>query len=167
MAPLLADPRTHEFDIIAIQEPWKNPHIETTYCPTRSPFYLLYPPEGRARSCFLINKKLDITSWELGPLTPDLCSLQIRTENGSKLWIHNIYSQPPYSYSTTEYNTPISALPELLSEPGEHILLGNLNLHHPWWCGPRNPATHKAADQLIDTLQTHDMQLALPNGSVT
>ena len=62
MAPLLADPRTHEFDIIAIQEPWKNPHIETTYCPTRSPFYLLYPPEGRARSCFLINKKLDIIS---------------------------------------------------------------------------------------------------------
>src|SRR3982075_990106 len=167
MAPLLADPRTHEFDIIAIQEPWKNPHIETTYCPARSPFYLLYPPEGRARSCFLINKKLDITSWEPGLLTPDLCSLQIRTENGSKLWIHNTYSQPPCSYSTTEYNTPISALPELLSEPGEHILLGDLNLHHPWWCGPRNPATHKAADQLIDTLQTHDMQLALPNGSVT
>ena len=167
MAPLLADPRTHEFDIIAIQEPWKNPHIETTYCPARSPFYLLYPTEGRARSCFLINKKLDITSWEPGPLTPDLCSLQIRTENGSKLWIHNTYSQPPCSYSTTEYNTPIPTFSELLSEPGKHILLRDFNLHHPWWCGPRNPATHRAADQLIDTLQTHDMQLALPNGSVT
>ena len=41
MAPLLADPRIQKFDIIAIQEPWKNPYQETTYYPSLCPFYLL------------------------------------------------------------------------------------------------------------------------------
>src|SRR3981081_3537100 len=105
----------------------------------------------------------------MGARTPD--PRPMLSPNKDREWKRTMdpqyHSQPPCSYSTTEYNTPIPALSELLSKPGEHILLGDLNLHHPWWCGPRNPATHKAADQLIDTLQTHDMQLALPNGLVT
>jgi hypothetical protein len=45
MAPLLADPRIQDFDIIALQEPWTNRYKDTTYCPRAAPFFLAYPPE--------------------------------------------------------------------------------------------------------------------------
>jgi hypothetical protein len=53
MAPLLADPKIHQYDIIAIQEPWTNPFSQkTTYCPRSTPFFLVYPQE-KGRCCFL------------------------------------------------------------------------------------------------------------------
>jgi hypothetical protein len=58
-------------------------------------------------------------------------------------------------------------LVNLLEQAGEHIVLGDFNLHHPLWCGVRNPAAHKAADQLIDILQIYELNLTLPRGSVT
>ena len=61
MAPLLEDPRVQAYDILAIQEPWNNPFMETTYNPRNSCFYLVYPP-GKGRACFYINKKLNLAS---------------------------------------------------------------------------------------------------------
>ena len=42
LVPLLHDTRVHEFDILAIQEPWRNPFTTTSYNPQDSPFYLAY-----------------------------------------------------------------------------------------------------------------------------
>ena len=42
MAPLLADARTKEYDILAIQEPWQNPFENRTYCPSLSGFVAAY-----------------------------------------------------------------------------------------------------------------------------
>ena len=39
-APLLADPRTRQFHILAIQEPWNNPFVQTSYNPSSSNFWL-------------------------------------------------------------------------------------------------------------------------------
>ena len=47
-----------EFDIIAIQEPWLNPSIRTTYNPRNGRYHLIYPKEGRARTCIYINKAI-------------------------------------------------------------------------------------------------------------
>ena len=58
-------------------------------------------------------------------------------------------------------------LPELLVREGEHLVLGDFNLHHPLWCGPRNPATHQAADRVVETLLLRDMELATPQGMIT
>lgn len=46
MVPLLADHRTKDYDIIAIQEPWRNPRGPTTLSSHRSSFYLLYKAGG-------------------------------------------------------------------------------------------------------------------------
>lgn len=46
MIPLLANPRTQEYDIIAIQEPWRNPTVPTTLNSHQSGFHLLYRPDG-------------------------------------------------------------------------------------------------------------------------
>ncbi len=44
MATLLRDERVHDFDIVAIQEPWHNPFTETTHHPTKDIFHLCYAP---------------------------------------------------------------------------------------------------------------------------
>ena len=79
MALLLADPQIHNYDIIAIQEPWTNPFQDTTYCLSLAPFLLVYLLE-KGRCCFLINKKLNITTWEPFFLSLDLCILKLETK---------------------------------------------------------------------------------------
>ena len=61
MVPLLADKVIVSYDVLALQEPWQNPYKNATYCPSRSAFYVAYNDQKR-RSCFLINKSLDINS---------------------------------------------------------------------------------------------------------
>jgi len=58
-------------------------------------------------------------------------------------------------------------LPELLQDPGEHIILGDFNLHHPMWNGPYTVTQHDAADQLLDYVELANLQLLLPPGSIT
>ena len=56
MATLLRDPKTHEHDILAIQEPWRNPFTATTHHPAKDVFDLYCPEgteEGPTRVCFL------------------------------------------------------------------------------------------------------------------
>ena len=47
------------------------------------------------------------------------------------------------------------------------MVLGDFNLHHPLWCGPRNPAAHQAADIVVEALLEKDMELATPQGMIT
>ena len=59
MEPLLAKDRTRLYDVIAIQEPWRNPNQNRTYYPTASSFIPAYDDYER-RSCFLIYKDLAV-----------------------------------------------------------------------------------------------------------
>ena len=165
MAPLLADKVIASYDVLALQEPWQNPHKNATYCPSRSAFYVAYNDQKR-RSCFLINKGLDINSWDIDYSGPDVCSLRLQLQD-IVLWIHNFYNQSPGSHSTTDYPSSLTLLPDLLAREGEHLVLGDFNLHHPLWSGPRNPAAHKAAEPVVETLLAEGMELATPRGTIT
>jgi hypothetical protein len=149
MAPLLADPRTKELDIIAIQEPWQNPFTPATYCPGTSGFLPAYGDSKGRRSCFLVNKRLASNKWSVEYPSLDLCVLKVSTEE-CDLWIYNVYSQPLGGYNVVDYPSPISLLPDLLARGGEHLVLGDFNLHHPLWSGLGNPTVHLAAEALID-----------------
>jgi hypothetical protein len=46
MASLLRNLGIDDFDLIAIQEPWKNPYTATTHHPIKDRFYLCYPTGG-------------------------------------------------------------------------------------------------------------------------
>jgi hypothetical protein len=63
IATLLRDPQVHKYNILAIQELWKNPFIATTHYPAKDAFHLCYPAvsakEGPARVCFFINRRID------------------------------------------------------------------------------------------------------------
>ena len=80
MATLLRDPGIHDFDIIAIQEPWRNPYSATTHHPAKDRFHLCYPTghtEGTARVCFFINKMINQARWRFEERTRDTCLIII------------------------------------------------------------------------------------------
>jgi hypothetical protein len=58
MAGILADERALEYNIIAIQEPWRNPFHHTTYHPVKDHFDLVYQETESTRVYFFINSKL-------------------------------------------------------------------------------------------------------------
>jgi hypothetical protein len=62
MILLLADSNIQNFDVIAIQESWRNFFVSTTLSFSQSDFHLLYRPDEDTRVCFYVNDKLDTNS---------------------------------------------------------------------------------------------------------
>ena len=66
MASMLWDPQTWKYNILAIQEPWRNPFTVSTHHPCRDHFHMTYPTyqdlkQGPTRACFFMNTCLDRT----------------------------------------------------------------------------------------------------------
>lgn len=77
MASLLRDPKTHDFDIIAIQEPWTNPYTATTHHSAKDRIHLCYSTgdaSDPARVCFLINRRRGQAKWRFEERTRDMLS---------------------------------------------------------------------------------------------
>ena len=133
MVPLLHNEKISQFDILAIQESWYNPHNKSLYNPGNRNFYLAYRPKPDTCTCFYINKRLDLESWEMEKSKKDLCSIRLSIKDKhleaasqkKKIWIHNAYNPSLVSYTS---NTGPS---KALQKKGDHILLGDFNLHHP------------------------------------
>ena len=79
---LLATSALQEVDIIALQELWKNPHLETSTSTVFSSFLPLYCSEI-GRTLFLINKNLKLSSLHPTFWNKDFVSLEIYLENSS------------------------------------------------------------------------------------
>src|SRR5271168_2683958 len=105
---LLIDGPQDPYDVIAVQEPWLNPGVNTTYCPRSCPYNLIFPQEGRARTCLFINKRIPISQWQSYEEL-DYCRVCIDTQLGP-ITIHSVYSEIPESYRTTAWNTPIPSM---------------------------------------------------------
>ena len=174
MATLLRDPRVAEYDVLAIQEPWKNPFMSTTHHPAKDIFHLCYPnvdeSEGPARVCFFVNKRLDNSAWQFEQHTRDLCTLKIRTggpdTSDNELIIHNVYNAPQ---NTTDRESSLPVLKAQLEEhaPREQIALGDFNLHHRFWGGPRVRHEEQEAKDLLEMMENLDMTSMLAPGTIT
>ncbi|KAJ0142747.1 hypothetical protein HZ326_14427 [Fusarium oxysporum f. sp. albedinis] len=80
MATLLRDPDIGQYDILAIQEPWKNLFDTITYHLVKDQFHLCYldkDESGLARVCFFINKRLNHSRWHFKEVSKDLCLLNL------------------------------------------------------------------------------------------
>ena len=56
---LFQKPKVLEYDVLAIQEPWRNPFIATSYHPLKAHFQLTYSPDAVTRVCFYVNKRVE------------------------------------------------------------------------------------------------------------
>ncbi|KAI1003132.1 hypothetical protein K3495_g5078 [Podosphaera aphanis] len=158
------DPSRHQ--VVALQEPWRHPTEKTSI---KHPAYHLVFPDGiKGRTCIYVSKQLAVDKWrvEKSPnANGDITSISIQTDRG-KIYITNINNPPPLSHSSKELGT-LKYLPEFLSKEGQHILVGDFNLHHPRWGGKAVLSHHKLAEYLIDILGNKDMELVLPEGTIT
>jgi endonuclease/exonuclease/phosphatase family metal-dependent hydrolase len=173
VATLLRDERVMEYDILAIQEPWRNPFMSTTHHPATNHFHLCYPvaiEDGPARACFFVNKQLDNTTWQFEPHTKDACSLHIRCEVGSQtqgqLHVHNIYN-PVQATENRESILPL--INTLLERYGldEQMVLGDFNLHHRSWGGDRVVHKDQEAEELNVIMERFGMTNTVQQGAVT
>ncbi|GKT39838.1 Rpb7-binding protein seb1 [Colletotrichum spaethianum] len=171
MATLLRDPNIDNYDIIAIQEPWRNPFNATTHHPAKDRFHLCYPSNeerGPARVCFFINKKLDHSRWQFKESSRDLCTVSIGTGEGNEppTVIHNIYNP-----SLQEDNRPqvLQQLRKSLEthQHGEQIVAGDFNLHHELWGGSNIRARDREATELLDLMDDMNLTSQLQPGTVT
>jgi hypothetical protein len=100
MASFFRDPKVLEYDIIAIQEPWRNPYTATTHNPIAQQYHLMFPKDTReqpARVCFFVSKRLDNTRWNFDDYSRDLGSLAIKVTN-KVVTIYNVYNPPQVRY---------------------------------------------------------------------
>src|SRR2546430_1757712 len=142
MEALLEDAANQGVAVLALQEPWQNKSMHATYCPGRSKFWPAYPQRFRTRACFLVNKALSLSSWSVDYPQPDLATLTLQLED-RVLHIHTVYSESPGALNTELRDSPIYSLRQLLDKPGEHLVLGDFNLHHPLWGGVRCLTRHQ------------------------
>jgi exonuclease III len=173
MATLLRDPDIGRYDILAIQEPWKNPFDTTTHHPAKDQFHLCYPDKDQnfpARVCFFINKRLDHSRWHFREVSRDLCSLNLvlGTEEEQQIVIHNVYNP---TKTATERGSTLSLL-ELVIERSSHheqIIVGGFNLHRelPVWGGDRVQRADPDAAELTTIMEDYCLTSNLAPGTIT
>lgn len=157
--PFFVRREAQDADFILVQEPWENPHKKATV-KAHNFWEVHHTNENqRFRVASYVNKRLDLNAWDVIRLEKDIITIKLQTGD-TPIFIHNVYSEPAASHATVDFDTPVHNLAEVLAKTGEHIMMGDLNLHHPMWCGPRNPQTHALASTLINSTQTAGLTLA-------
>lgn len=167
---MLRDPRIADFDILAIQEPWRNPFSATTHHPAKD----CYPPDGTAglpaRECFFVNERLDHAAWQFASHGRDACTITMRdldTHGGpARMIIHHI-NNPPRVFG--ERRGSIPTVSKLLEDHVmyDQIVLGDFNLHHSMWGGERVRQADREADELIQIMERFNMANTLRTGTIT
>lgn len=165
MLPLFEELNTPTYDILAVQEPWRNPFQQTINNRLSQCFELSYMPHPATRVCFFIHKRLALSTWNVKHHTPDFSILEIRISNARTIRIHNIYNPCQQSGDPSLIPTIVDRLNESPSNI-EHILLGDFNLHHPLW-GGLGTAVDEDTEHLILLTQRTDMEQVLPCGTIT
>lgn len=143
-----------------------------SYNPASSCFHLAHMGGDETRTCFYVNKRLEVEQWEYQAVNGDYCRLKIKVKSpvegeNCELWIHNVYNPSPGTKTWTDEEQTYRKLSTALDMPREHILLGDFNLHHPRWNNPGRTTHHDESDRLLGMIENRGMELALPAGRVT
>src|SRR5215475_13398691 len=163
---LLEDRQIARFDILAIQEPWRNRVNNEGYNPRNSPFYLIETISEKTRTAIYVNKRIPRSQISEIYKDTDLISLKMSTKK-EDIYIHNLYIEPT-THSIKDIPPILYTLRKLLLEnKGGHIILGDFNLHHPLWNSPTYDKHHYIADELLDIVSEIGAILYTPKGLAT
>lgn len=92
LASLFQNSNVLEYDVLAIQEPWRNPFMATSYHPLKTYFHLAYLADDMTRVCLYINKRIDSSTWTILFIAPDIICMKISDPQSSKrVHIFNVY----------------------------------------------------------------------------
>jgi exonuclease III len=173
MASMLRNPRIHDYDILAIREPWRNPFAATTHHPAKDVFHPCCPAgemAGPARVCFFINRRLDHKRWQFKGHSRDICSLAVEfgddEQEEQNLIIYNIYNPARRSESDSTVVVDVCTILHN-NQSNEQILLGNYNLHHPMWGGTDVRHADPESADLLAIMEDFNLNSTLPAGTIT
>ena len=142
-----------------------------TYNPNYSRFHLVGDPSPLSRACIYINKRIDTNTWSVEAAETDYCSIGIEVKNGAgaatTIRIHNVYHPCPISTTSMDGSSTLPRIAEVLGQGGPHLLLGDFNLHHPYWGGSRCFSRHAMSDTLVDIVTQAQMDMFTEPGTVT
>ncbi|KAF4227803.1 hypothetical protein CNMCM8980_005984 [Aspergillus fumigatiaffinis] len=167
MAALLRDKKITNYDVLAIQEPWRNPFVHTTHNPIPQHFEVAYHDHNKTRVCFFVNKRIASHHWTAIHHTPDLSTLELRWgEREETIIIHNVYNPMP---SLEPANSAISTLQRVLGrwQGAEQIVVGDFNLHHPYWGGIKVQTPDPEAEEALQTIEESHLGLLYEPGTIT
>ena len=183
MASLLRDPCIKSYNILAIQEPWRNYFTPTTHHPLKDSFRMYYPRldnlEKKAGVCFFVKKQfkpedLEVLfhSCDFIILTTNLSSPK-STHSQQNIHIHNLYNE---LYAS---NSPLhDDLTSILSQTAivandlpyevttDHVIVGDFNIHHLSWVCKTTQADNQAP-QLLEIIDEFNFTQHLPPGTTT
>ncbi len=166
MILLFDDPQTLLFDVIAIQELWRNSEFLTKYHLHKDQFHLAYLDNALTRVCFYIPKRIAQAEWYVTNHSPDFYTLHLQIYPDRTIQIHNIYNPLPTN------SHPRGCIPHLektlaTQKDGEHVVVGDLNLHHPAWGGIHIPVTDCNSENLLSVVEEFGLQLLLKKDTIT
>ncbi|KAK8096431.1 zinc knuckle [Apiospora kogelbergensis] len=183
MASLFRDPKTTEYHIIAIQEPWINKNEYNSHNPMASIFTLWLPPAGLLPPgvAFYVNKRLDQSCISFAGHSSNVASLAITYVSTATAALTTIPASPitDTSINTMHIYNPLSTLRELAvvlrrnktqHPTHEHIILGDFNMEGREWAvedlGDRGSA-RQGLPYFREFLEKESLEIILPPGTIT
>ncbi|KGO73013.1 reverse transcriptase [Penicillium italicum] len=182
-----------DVEILAIQEPEVYSHTNpmTTYSQALGGrFHVLLRPTEQAdggkvvidaakpRVCFYVNKRIDPKSWSIRHHTQDASTLTVKSNRGA-IRVHNVYVESKVRDEGDENRQEIRAATAKAtlqvvrrvlrnSGAGQHVVVGDFNLHHPLWSQTtQSQQEDEDDDDLTSIMDDRDMQLLTQRGAVT
>ena len=107
MLEIFAVEENLKFEIIAIQEPWRNNQYNSTYNPDRT---------EATRTALYVNRDIALASWSVVHYNIDFSTLRLKSADGRIIYLHNIYNPGP---GTPGFNNSVAILDEKLREHPE------------------------------------------------
>ncbi|PQE23329.1 reverse transcriptase protein [Rutstroemia sp. NJR-2017a BBW] len=152
MATLLRDPKIQEYDILALQEPWRNPFTSTTHNPISHSFHLCFPKDSKEAPA----------------------RLEVHRIYPRSYYTRYYHTNSKYKRDIEDCNTQCVQPSEVLRPPAlsayygeEQIILGDFNLHHELWGGRTIQTRDPESDNLIDLVEEFQLGTLLPAGTIT
>ena len=168
MAEFMIKEEVRSADILAIQEPWRNPFNGQGYNPSGGPFRLIDAGTASTRTAIYLNKRIRTEEFEVRLVSEDLITIALHIGKGVRkrtILLHNVYCPPEPPTSRAVSDQLLQVMGAVIGKD-KQILLGDFNLHYPLW-GKEGCGRHRLADHLIKVTEEAGMSLILPPGEIT
>ena len=81
--------------------------------------------------------------------------------------IHNVYNSSSTSYVFIDNSFMLLMIKRQLQIDVKHVLMKNFNLHYLLWCDSSRFTQHAAANQLLNLIETANLNLILSQNTIT
>jgi hypothetical protein len=161
---MLANSKIRDYDILTIQEFWRNVCVFTSYNSFIVDFHLTYEEKDDVKICFYINVKLNVNDWSIEHVSFNVCIIKLKIIQKNIEWIvhiQHVYNASSISYFSIKLLSSLKTMKRFLNDETKHVLLKNFNLHHSLWSKSIRFTQHVVIDQLIELFNTTHMQFCL------